>query len=866
MPLLARRKLLQSVRPIPMRRSMTASAQVIELDDKQATRNWGKIRPGWQAEAWAYRRNLGELRYACAYLGNSSMRIRLFPAAYVPGDEVPRSLEYATDIPDDLKQAAQQTLLRLATGGPLALSMMQKKMTENFEVSGETYLIGETDPLTSLETWSLRSTSEVVINNSGECKIFEYPGATSNDARTLDPANTFISRLWWPDPEWGALADSPVRSILDLCEELLLLGKDVRATARSRLALNGILGIPDTLSIIGANPEAPMDPNQDPFWQTLIETVTSALSNEGSAAAVVPLMLRGPAEALAAIRHIKIERGAHDKNIEQRLELISRMATGLDLPSEVLTGKADLNHWTAWQVDDDSFRHHIEPIQVVQNDAFTAGFLWPMLDAYNSWDPAVIRKILVWHDATELLTHPDRADDAFKAWDRFAISDEALRKYLGFPDEDEPNSNELLIRIVTKARTLDPTLVETILKRLDPTLPSPPPPTAPAPPVAIAGPKAPAADPATPGPPPASPAAESAATQYAIEAMAQGIAKHFMDKGDRERISIAGPKGKAIVAAAPGPKVSSEARVASRKLVDIDRELRIKLHTACNAAVKRALEKAGAKVVSKARGKGSETIRASLDSVPLHSVCAKVGPTIIAALGLDAKALSDAEFAELKIQWDKWVSDSSDQALRQAARIAGIDSSAMKAQVGGRFADDSETGWIWLESHLQSAVSAQMAAPLVEDIFVGAEDTFIAMGDIRGALAIAGGFISDNTSAGISSDGQPLDWSEGMGQVATGDTVRDALSENGVEDAGYVWVHGPSGNPFEPHLELDGEEFSTFDAPGLQNNEGFPDYDYFAPGDHSGCSCDFMPLFADNTGSGEEDMAASGILATGKKG
>jgi len=843
-----------------MARALTASASVISVGDKAQAKTWGKIRPGWQAEAWAYRRNLGELRYACAYLGNSAMRIRMFPASYIQGNEVPVPVALAPDIPDDLKRAAEDTLLRLASGGPLALAMMQKKLTENFEVAGETFLIGETDPASGLESWTLRSTSELLVTNDGTYKVLEFPGATARDARELDPGSTFVSRMWWPDPEWGMLADSPVRSILDLCEELLLLGKDVRATARSRLALNGILGIPDSLSIVGANPESSMDPNSDPFWQTLIETVTAALTNEGSAASVVPLMLRGPAEALAAIKHITLDRPEHRDNIAQRTELIQRMATGIDLPGEVLTGKADLNHWSSWQVDDDAFRHHIEPIQVVENDAITAGFMWPILDAYENWDPALIRKVLVWHDATELLTHPDRAADAFQAWDRFAISDGALRNYLGFPVTDEPNSTELLTRIVTKAHTLDPALVETILKRLDPTLPDPTPNALPAGPTG-ASPVAPPMPPPAPNGPPAQAGiggGVDVGQQYAIEAMAQGIAKAFMGGAlDREQIQIATRHSDIPVTAKPAlvasAGVSAADRRASRRLVDIDRELRNKLLVAANLAVKRALEKAGAKVISKARGKGAEAVRASIVGVDTCRVVAAVGPAMIAALGLDAKALSDAEFADLETQWGTWVSTGQDQALRQAARIAGVDSSAMKAQVAGRFKDDASAGWQWLESRLHAAVTNAMSGPPVgADLEFDAGESFVAVGDIRGALSIAGGFNSAQGSAGLTADGQPADPTEVLGQIGTGDTINGVLVDAGMQDAGYEWSHGPSSHPFEPHEALDGVNFQTFTDDALVNDEGFPDLDWYAPGDHDGCSCDFNALWTSTDNSSND--------------
>lgn len=874
MPLLSRRQPAARQRPQPMQRALTASATVIDLGNKQEAKVWGKVRPGWQSEAWAYRRNLGELRYACAYLGNSAMRIRLYAGAYVPDNETPIAVSQAPEVPDDLRRAAEDTMLRLAGGGPLALAMMQKKLTEHFEIGGETFLVGETDPLTGLETWGLRSTSELVISHDGTYKVLEYPGATSRDARELDPHNTFVSRLWWPDPEWGMLADSPVRSILDLCEELLLLGKDVRATARSRLAMNGILGIPDTLSIVGANPESAMDPNSDPFMQTLIQTVTSALTNEGSAASVVPLLLRGPADALNAIKHITIDRPDHDSNIAARTELIARIATGIDLPAEVLTGKAALNHWSAWAVSDDTFRHHIEPLQVVENDALTAGFMWPILDSFNTWDPALIRKVLVWHDPTELVTHPDRSADAFQAWDRFAISDGALRDYLGFPDTDQPGSTELLTRIVTKARTLDPALVETILKRLDPTLPDqPPPPTTP--PMLPAGPVTPPAPPTPQAGPPAgaSIGGGAAATgQFLVEAMAQGVAAAFgQGVFDRESITLKSDPA----AFTPGGQITAgtryvrgsyasrlpPGRVVSRKLAEIDRRLRDRLHVAVNIAVKRALERAGARVVSKAKGRGAEAVRASIENVDTYRVCGTVGPAVVAALGLDAHALATEAFTELEQQWTAWVEDAQDQALRQVARLTGLDFAAVRAQVGIRLKDDAEAGWEWIQDRAGAAVTKAMShAPVSAEVVFSDTDNFVSMGEIRTGVGISGGYLSDPFHSGLTDDGRPADPSQPMGQIGTGDTISGVLEEQGFTDAGYEWSHGAASNPFEPHVELDGVQFQTFTDDVLANPDSFPAYDYYTPGDHDGCSCDFYPLWEQGeaqTETGGEAQAAS---------
>jgi hypothetical protein len=472
--------------------------------DRGEAKRVQQARQPWQLEAWAYRRSLGELRYATSYLGNSASRMRLMPAVYMEGQSEPTELTInnAADlgIPEDLVLAAGEALNRLASGGPLAISAILRKMTENFEVAGECYLIGRVDEDTGVEKWDIRSVTEVDVQGS-KVVVKETPTSRIGEgAEALDLGTSTFIRMWWPDPQFAGLADSPVRAVLDICEELLLIGRDVRATARNRVSNNGILFMPEELSIIPVNaPGAEQDPRMDPFLAEFMASITTAIQNEGSAGAVAPMLVRGPAEAGVGIRHILLNRPANAFNIQQRQELISRMATGIDLPSEVLTGKVDLNHWTAWQVDDDTFRHHIEPIVVVECDALTQGFMWPQLDALNlasKWDPAVVRRIICWYDPTSLVTHPDRSKDAFEAWDRMAISDEALRKYLGFPNGDAPASQELLLRMATKLRTLDPSVQVQILKRLDPTLKDAP--------AATPGPPAGGGEP-VPSPPPPSP-------------------------------------------------------------------------------------------------------------------------------------------------------------------------------------------------------------------------------------------------------------------------------------------------------------------------------------------------------------------------
>ena len=82
-----------------------------------------------------------------------------------------------------------------------------------------------------------------------------------------------------------------------------------------------------------------------------------------------------------------------------------------------------------------------------------------------------------------------------------------------------------------------------------------------------------------------------------------------------------------------------------------------------------------------------------------------------------------------------------------------------------------------------------------------------------------------------------------VGGIGTGSAVSDMLNTAGAQTAGYEWVHGPSLRPFEPHVDLDGIQFESFDAEALANHGDWPDNAYFMPGDHDGCLCDFMPIW-----------------------
>jgi hypothetical protein len=78
-----------------------------------------------------------------------------------------------------------------------------------------------------------------------------------------------------------------------------------------------------------------------------------------------------------------------------------------------------------------------------------------------------------------------------------------------------------------------------------------------------------------------------------------------------------------------------------------------------------------------------------------------------------------------------------------------------------------------------------------------------------------------------------------MTGITSGPIVSDTMSENDMNIGSYTWVHGYVPKPFQPHEDLDGVEFHGWTDDVLANTGGFPDRDYYMPGDHDGCGCDF---------------------------
>ena len=83
---------------------------------------------------------------------------------------------------------------------------------------------------------------------------------------------------------------------------------------------------------------------EDEFEQELIDSMLAPIEDPSSPAAVVPLLIRGPAEALQAVRHVKIDRAFEESQVARSDRVLERILQGLDVPKDVVTGLANVKY------------------------------------------------------------------------------------------------------------------------------------------------------------------------------------------------------------------------------------------------------------------------------------------------------------------------------------------------------------------------------------------------------------------------------------------------------------------------------------------------------------------------------------------
>jgi hypothetical protein len=832
-------------------RVLVAAARRIPLDDSTATKKQAGKRQDWQEDSWAYFDLVPEIKYSTWFLGNAMSKLRLFVATEDPeepdGEPIPVDDERST-ISQAVASQAIAELRRLSGGGGggSSLGEILREANMNLEIAAEGWLIGrgqrideETGRETAPESWEIHSTSEVEakkvkLPDGREASMVVKENPEDRSGTPLDPDLDTAIRFWQRHPRWGNLPDCAMRGVLDECETLLVLSRQARAEARSRLPA-GILVTPAEFDYSTTDQTATDDNEEalgDPFLNALVIALTDPIQDESSPAGLAPLLARVPSAPGDNLRdrffHIDLARKT-DEALDARIKTrIDRIARGINLPVEVVMGHQQTTFANAEQVDQDTYEDHLEPRAILLCDIFTGEFLRQQLrEAFSTADGIVpdevedeIRSVFVWMDPSRLVASPNVEENAELAYDRFELSGSAYRRYKGYDETDAPTPIEMLIRAGLRRGIFTADLTKALIELLGEEI------------EVVDSAQADETIESSETAPSEDPDAGDGETAARLRTLARLLVSSQQSNGN-------GQAPPAIVAA-PQQQVPEDNP--GRRLVDLDRDLRARLLVLADRTMTRALERAGNIIKSKAKD-----ARPLVRNVAADRVGVTLGRSIVANAGINPEELLEGAFDSMEAQFLAWAEHAQEEALAYASEIAGGFTVAEREALALRQAEDVAEAWAWARETLEAQAAARLFDP---EAFVGEvgevdPNMRVQAGIIRQAMARAGGTRGVQTgSAGeawisIADGGQ-----RPAGGIGTGELIREALTSHGVEVEAYRWIYGIAArrSPFEPHRALDGVVFENFDDEVLANRSSFPPLSHYLPGDHAGCLCDFEPV------------------------
>lgn len=420
--------------------ALTAAGVLITTGNSPAMRRL--IQP-WQQRSLAYYDLVGEAWFASQFYARHLAQIRLYVAEK---DESGELKEVEADDP------ANEYLEVIRDPGGVGRSQFQAAYGRLMFITGEGYVCVTEDSGTEEQQWEFLSSDELRVDSQNTYWRYQAPslgpeqlhGEQDNaHGEYFSPVGqeATVYRFWKKHPRYSAWADSPMKGVLDVLEELLLLQQAVAARVKSRLSSAGLLLWPEEATLKSQDSQkSDEDILDDPLLAELVASANAAIKEPGSASAQTPVIVRIAAEYIEKVTHIQFfDPAIAYPETGLRTECIRRYSLGVDMPPEVLLGMADANHWSSWQIDETTARAHIFPIcQALCDDLNSAYFRAALKEAgIEGWEKKVIT-----YDPSAIVVAPDQSKTALELYKEGAISLEALREASDFEDSDAMDESE----------------------------------------------------------------------------------------------------------------------------------------------------------------------------------------------------------------------------------------------------------------------------------------------------------------------------------------------------------------------------------------------------------------------------------------
>lgn len=428
-------------------RALTAAATTYTPQEYRAGGIWHT--QSWQAEAWGFYNTLGEFSEAVDWQARAMSRIHLAAAEVMP--EGPQLLE----------EGPAADLMAAFCGGAPGHAAFLAAITPHLKVPGEGWLIAERSdpsiPLAAAE-WGVYSTECVDARGGGW-----WVQVGDSVWRPL-AVDALPMRIHQPHPRYPWLATSSAEAAVPIMRRIDLIDRRIIAMMISRLAMNGLLLIPQegTFSVPEQYADAP-----DPFVAELIDIAGKNIADPGRASAGIPIPVKFEGDLIAKWRLLKPEDPLDEWLLKEREDELGRLGDALSISRERVSGGiGQANHWSAWQISEEELRLSFAPTAELICGALTKAYLQPALQVMGL-SPVGPNggRLIAWYDPSELAARPDLAAAAQALYALGELSGVALRRESGFTEADAPDPKELagwVWRTVLK----DPNLSAEAVKQL----------------------------------------------------------------------------------------------------------------------------------------------------------------------------------------------------------------------------------------------------------------------------------------------------------------------------------------------------------------------------------------------------------------
>jgi hypothetical protein len=428
-------------------RALTAATAAVDLSEGSSWKTWKFGNRDWQAEAWRLYDVVGELHFLASRIGDSLAQARLYVT------EVDETGEETGEVNDpNIRRLAA---VPLGTGAQRDDCLRLAGI--DLAAGGECWIVGEgaaTRPEEAEGSWFV--VTGAAFSKTGDDLFVRRPknrGAGGGKLKLTDGQDILI-RCWRPHPNDIDQADAPTRPGIVPLREIELLTKREFAELDSRLTGAGMMFLPEGIDF----PREENDPaGVAGFMQLIQRTAAASMRDQSTATAMVPIMATVPMEAMQYIDQMKPINFWSELSAEiapMKVAAISRLASFYEIPSEVLEGIGNANHWTAWLVSEEGIRWIRGYLGLVA-DALTRGFLRLALASMGVPNP---ERYAFAFDTAPLAARPNRLDEAAQLHDRGLISDAEMVKAAAFSVEQMPSTEERAKQLIYKLVMAQPDL------------------------------------------------------------------------------------------------------------------------------------------------------------------------------------------------------------------------------------------------------------------------------------------------------------------------------------------------------------------------------------------------------------------------